>query len=417
MSILALEASIATISGDIERQKQVLEGLERNRSLLQRQLNDLRDPIARLPLEISSEIFLLCLPLRISPAIDLAPTLFLCICHTWADVALSTPALWAALRIEFPRANDFEDVVDKWLQRARAHILRISLVGSIDKDVCAVVWRHSGRLQHLSLNYEFEEIEEMDGELHDLLGRTAPQPMPVLKTLEISGRPDMACSCLQILQLLRLSPNLVHLDLDSMSIVDRDQVVEPHVLQNLRFLNFFGDSDTESVDHALRLITAPRLEKLHVSLSEQTTFNEDLLPFLQRSAAPIQRLEIMWSDGQRLDWRLGELLEIVPAVTHLTVWDWHVEQLFSILAHSPSSLPNLREFRIPWTSRSTSESSWNVLVHAVSARRRILRTVHIAVNGGVTINASQETVASFRGLVEEGMDIRLGRPNVLDVLQ
>ncbi|KAJ7233771.1 hypothetical protein C8J57DRAFT_1019825, partial [Mycena rebaudengoi] len=87
---------LADISANITRQKKVLEDLERSRADTQRQLNCLLDPISRLPVEISPQIFILCLPdssdRRPDPAA--APLLLLRICSVWANIALSTPALW-----------------------------------------------------------------------------------------------------------------------------------------------------------------------------------------------------------------------------------------------------------------------------------------------------------------------------------
>ncbi|KAJ7860494.1 hypothetical protein B0H13DRAFT_1549274, partial [Mycena leptocephala] len=54
------------------------------------------------PLELSSEIFLYCLPPRPKPAAHNVPMLLLKICSTWTSIALSTPALWAAMELVFP---------------------------------------------------------------------------------------------------------------------------------------------------------------------------------------------------------------------------------------------------------------------------------------------------------------------------
>ncbi|KAJ7046940.1 hypothetical protein C8F04DRAFT_938210, partial [Mycena alexandri] len=88
-----------------ERQKEVLNLLnllERGKKAAQRQLNALRDPIARLPLEISSEIFLQCVPSYPQPDVCAAPMLLLNICDAWTNIALSTPAIWAALVFDNP---------------------------------------------------------------------------------------------------------------------------------------------------------------------------------------------------------------------------------------------------------------------------------------------------------------------------
>ncbi|KAJ6564791.1 hypothetical protein B0H19DRAFT_1141987 [Mycena capillaripes] len=66
-------------------------------------LHSLRDPMMRLPVEIVAEIFILCLPDTYPgssdqlPAKSRAPLLLLNICKHWADVAVSTPALWKNL--------------------------------------------------------------------------------------------------------------------------------------------------------------------------------------------------------------------------------------------------------------------------------------------------------------------------------
>ncbi|KAJ7457320.1 hypothetical protein FB451DRAFT_1008992, partial [Mycena latifolia] len=90
------------LSADISRQKEVLKSLERSKSAAQHQLNALRDPVARLPVELSSEIFIQCLPSRPAPNAGDAPLLLLSICKAWTDIALSTPALWTAIHADKP---------------------------------------------------------------------------------------------------------------------------------------------------------------------------------------------------------------------------------------------------------------------------------------------------------------------------
>ncbi|KAJ7016647.1 hypothetical protein C8F04DRAFT_1341554 [Mycena alexandri] len=104
MSAEELQARIDAVSADIEKQKEVLKQLERDKSSLQRQLNNIHDPVARLPLEISSEIFLHCLPFghfhEYQSQVHAAPILLLNVCNTWSDIVLPTPELWAHIRID-----------------------------------------------------------------------------------------------------------------------------------------------------------------------------------------------------------------------------------------------------------------------------------------------------------------------------
>ncbi|KAJ7851546.1 hypothetical protein B0H13DRAFT_1643911, partial [Mycena leptocephala] len=101
-SIQDLRARIEKLLTEIDLQKEVLKKLEHDKSLLQRQLNTALDPVARLPFEISSEIFLQSLPDFVEPGAHHAPMLLLIICNTWTNVVLSTPALWASIHIAFP---------------------------------------------------------------------------------------------------------------------------------------------------------------------------------------------------------------------------------------------------------------------------------------------------------------------------
>ncbi|KAJ7605419.1 hypothetical protein FB45DRAFT_809140, partial [Roridomyces roridus] len=162
MSAQAIEAQIDQISLEIERRTEVfmaeMSKLESSKRLLQRQLNAVRDPIARLPLEISSEIFLLCLPLRPEfpsghprPHAHIAPLLLLNVCHTWTNIALSTPALWASISIGFPHPTGFECLLEGWLRRSGCHPLQISLRGACTSRVTSAILEHSAQLQSLRL--------------------------------------------------------------------------------------------------------------------------------------------------------------------------------------------------------------------------------------------------------------------------
>ncbi|KAJ6516810.1 hypothetical protein C8R47DRAFT_405371 [Mycena vitilis] len=113
-----LQARITTLSTKIDVQKNVLRSLEKEKSLAQRQLNSVLDPVARLPLEISSEIFLQSLPPFPKAGAEHVPMLLLNVCHAWTDIALSKPELWAGIQITFPCTPTFKDGVQTCLNRA-----------------------------------------------------------------------------------------------------------------------------------------------------------------------------------------------------------------------------------------------------------------------------------------------------------
>ncbi|KAJ6510482.1 hypothetical protein C8R45DRAFT_771921, partial [Mycena sanguinolenta] len=83
----------------------------------------------RLPLEISSEIFLQCLPpsSEKTPGALCAPLLLLNICNTWTTIALSTPGLWSAILIDLFWPESLTHLLPTWLQRAGHHPLSITV--------------------------------------------------------------------------------------------------------------------------------------------------------------------------------------------------------------------------------------------------------------------------------------------------
>ncbi|KAJ6516805.1 hypothetical protein C8R47DRAFT_1088395 [Mycena vitilis] len=76
-SVEELRARIAKLSIEVDLQKEVLKNLEKNKSIAQRQLNAFLDPVACLPVEISSDISLQSLPRRSEPSAQKVPMLLL----------------------------------------------------------------------------------------------------------------------------------------------------------------------------------------------------------------------------------------------------------------------------------------------------------------------------------------------------
>jgi hypothetical protein len=129
------------ISVEIVVYKTLLKKLEQDRNLVQRQLNAVLDPISRLPLEISLEIFLLSLaadhitkehpnPLP-RPRADSVLMALMNVSNTWSAIALATPALWTVIRINFPCARGLSRLLPIWFQGARDRPLSIALGGDL----------------------------------------------------------------------------------------------------------------------------------------------------------------------------------------------------------------------------------------------------------------------------------------------
>ncbi|KAJ6510814.1 hypothetical protein C8R45DRAFT_755144, partial [Mycena sanguinolenta] len=134
MSIQELRARVEEFSDQITAQKSqyntLLKKLEQDKSLAQRRLNEAVDPVARLPLELSSQIFTQTLPSRCFPT----PTsrdapLLLTVCNSWTAIALSTPLLWTRIAIELSGTNwsGLPQSLEIWLRGACNRTLSVSI--------------------------------------------------------------------------------------------------------------------------------------------------------------------------------------------------------------------------------------------------------------------------------------------------
>ncbi|KAJ6519126.1 hypothetical protein C8R45DRAFT_851790, partial [Mycena sanguinolenta] len=297
MSTQELRERIAKISSSIAHQETLLKKLRENMSLLQRQLNEAVDPVARLPLEISSEIFLQCLDLFPSPGPSYAPTLLINVCNTWNRIALSIPALWAAIHIELPCTQPWEQALPSWSLRAHNRPLSVSLSGNLcyfTDQISSCVWKHASRLKHLEISDNKEDEDDENEEMYvegyfaiSLFKDTPPTSLPLLETLTIRC-PTIAHRVFlssQIIQLLRRAPNIIECVFDSAELLEFDDWhTKLLVLPNLRRLIFAAYTD----DEVLNQLSLPALETL--TLSMRTVSFDDFLRFLKRSAPPLEEL-------------------------------------------------------------------------------------------------------------------------------
>ncbi|KAJ6477616.1 hypothetical protein C8R45DRAFT_363395, partial [Mycena sanguinolenta] len=212
MSVDELRARIVTLNSEIELQKKLLDKLEKDKKIVQCQLNTALDPVARLPLEISSDIFLQSLPTRPSGEQEV-PAVLLRICHAWTDIALATPRFWTTVCIHFPCGDDFAEVLPIWLQRARNFPLSVSIslrgrFPNWDHRISNIIWRHGGRLKHLEI-VDDDDFAPTD-ETIDLFGGIIPASLPLLETLTIRCQHEQRLyHTSQIFELLRRAPNIV----------------------------------------------------------------------------------------------------------------------------------------------------------------------------------------------------------------
>jgi hypothetical protein len=371
-------------------------------------MNAALDPVARLPLEISSEIFRQSLPRFPKPGDPDVPILQLNICNAWTDIALSTPSLWAAIHIIFPSGlsstQSLKTLVPIWLQRAHNRPLSISLSGAdVDYDVFSIIWSHAQQLKHLEISDMDSYDDDVDRTTIPLWKDTIPGLFPSLETLKTHGVYGAGLSH-HILDLLRLAPNLIECSLELDVTIDFDEIL---VLPKLRRLMFRERGPSPYFDYGiLDHLSLPRLETLFAD-----AILSKLLPFLQRSSPPLRELVL----GNESDLPLlAECLHLVPDLRRFEMWDslcGLVEGFFAALVQSPSLLPQLRTLVFHINENQTvdhiSISFWTVALRALTARRTHLQVFHLEVPIGLasSIIPAVEISAALGELAADGMKI------------
>ncbi|KAF7361502.1 F-box domain-containing protein [Mycena sanguinolenta] len=419
MVVEELRARIMKLDNEIDLQRKLLKKLERERSLAQGQLNAVLDPMARLPLEISSEIFLQSL----APSaceVQHVPIVLLNICNAWTEIAKATAALWTKIAIHFPCGDGLAEVLPIWFQRASNRALSITISlrgpsGGWNHHVSSVLWKHGERLKYLEILHDDDfASRERDGTV-DLLGTTSWLPetsLPSLETLVLrcQHRRRMYFAS-QTFELIRLAPNIIELVFDKIELdfdpdSDLNENLEKLFAPTLRRLIFEDGFEIDyNNDDVLDFLSLPALETL--SLRGYCITGETLLDFIERSGAPLQELALgCYNPHSSVS--LHQCLRVIPSLTRFTISDdvsRVIPDLVSALADYPSLLPHLCNLTIhtwPDGRSDLSDSSWKALVRALSARRMQFRMVNVA------LSPPADFLASLRELVLDGVEIYIG---------
>ncbi|KAJ6466463.1 hypothetical protein C8R45DRAFT_489554 [Mycena sanguinolenta] len=101
--------------------------------MLEHAVQDPISPALRLPVEITSEVFIHCLPTSYTiyrqwntASPREAPMLLLHVCRIWREIAIGTPALWAKMDLPMDNAHS-DEMARVWLKRGKACPLSVRL--------------------------------------------------------------------------------------------------------------------------------------------------------------------------------------------------------------------------------------------------------------------------------------------------
>ncbi|KAJ7137277.1 hypothetical protein C8R46DRAFT_1361877 [Mycena filopes] len=384
--------ALAKIKSQIALYKKYIAALEEQADELEEDLALIVYPVLSLPLEITSTIFVHCLPShgRVKPSSSRAPLLLAQICHDWREIALATCALWRSVYITPPtrvaRHRGTSAVLQTWLSRASARRVSLGLnfeSGLMSSQLSHVVSSFAGQIQRLDLHLSGDQFRKLrllrahfphlqhlalknwaDSELAEFLQQT-----PSIRELRLLDEdhqfPSDLClthltrldifaeiSTTTLLRLLGTSPLLTNF---TFALRESDAYSSsptwPTLFPNLSSLALRSDASV----WALRSLTLPALRELTLAippyfggeLTPEYFAPEDVHNFVLRSSCFIEHLTITFhfdEDGgtdQAERW-----LTLFPSVTVLHVkecpdpedlWDW---------LQSEESMPHLKELTL-----------------------------------------------------------------------
>jgi hypothetical protein len=351
----ALHVRLAEVDSELEKLTEALKTLQRSKSSIQRQLNDLHDPMARMPLEISSEIFTYCLPPEEEYPDLTDPLLFLQICTLWTEIALSTPRLWSNLSVEIPLdvTAEFEGFLNSWILRAQGHQLSLSFTGSTvaDPGIMGIVVAHA------------HHVKELEFESPSYLQIFSPGNIfPRLTTLQVKWGEASYSTPMDvndIIQVLRSAPALTNCTLDLQNVLRRPstpgECIRHESLKSWDIKAFNSDSS-----HILQVLTFPSLQHLGVSLHGGR--DDELISFFTRSRPPLGSLKLHTRD---MSWAIHTVeccLRPISSMTwlQLTGSDAFQNQFITILTETSCDefLPNLTDLTITRGAWGYPEAEW-----------------------------------------------------------
>ncbi|KAK7000409.1 F-box domain-containing protein [Favolaschia claudopus] len=370
-----------------------------------------QDPIARLPLELQSEILIHCASSESAPHPSKPPLSLLSISRQWRAIALATPRLWADLRIQSSRTRKSSSYLEHchaWIQRARDAPLSLALYGDLIVDHAIRDFMHSYKLAHLSL-----EMGSIITHGHDCRQIEIFDPyLPHLKTLSISVYRGMTLGHVSDwMALLAAAPRLVECTMENIVYVEsRYAYISPQPLihTSLRklWLGRPWDGDHRSCRIVptnsavvLDLTTLPALRDLYISQFDISM--NAFISFLVESSPPLESFGMCAPVCAESE--MTGCLRLMPTLTSLTLDRGCYLDVLKMLATVPELLPHLR--RLTVLLSCPDREVCDVVIGLIGGRTlEAFRLVYC----DVEYVADEDVVGALRRFVDGGMEIHFG---------
>ncbi|KAF7346077.1 F-box domain-containing protein [Mycena sanguinolenta] len=320
----------------------------------------LRDPVFTFPFEITSEIFIHCLPTSYTdrewntanPCE--APMLLLHVCRSWRERAIGTPALWAKMELSMDTAHS-HDMAQVCLMRAKSCPLSVklrrwpskaaeedswpilffqTLLGRASTlevlEVLPIPLYYIRRLDQLPDSSDFPSLQKLAvgvrvdvlrGEPMDerpcvrlfanapllrgvtFIGDISPTFFPALPWQQVTKYTGVCVPIDYFLDALRISRNLVEcvwvagmFDLPFVEHLNHSSLKSLSLEKNYCFLDSFSST------YILRFLTLSSLETLRILDCEYNAFSDRrFLAFLTRSSPPLRQFIVKLDTDIDLD--------------------------------------------------------------------------------------------------------------------
>jgi hypothetical protein len=452
---------LGKLESEIAQLKALLDELEHRRApLLKKEINRLFPPILRLPHELSAQIFTAAFPENSRYTWQSATPLVLGkVCSAWRCIAWSTPRLWNTISLRRPQySNVHIELLRQWLERSAQcplyiHITYPGFHNGLTQVKTTPLWQivhlvssFTERWGQLDLDFSdpilFEKFCSISGQ-HDLsilsslsikLGKTMDphhfiKPLrhaPELRSLRLSGAASLKSLILPIhqltrvwlgytplnecLDLLRDNPQLAHCTFDCIERGSNTQNLSHVSTDQLESLDLYL-GDRRAASDLFDYMTIPSLRDLAIHTYVFKFRPSSFISFTERSACVLQRLSL--SSATMSEKEFVDCLRGIPSlveldIQYMTVTSGERAEGTSRALNvdiSGDLLPNLRKLRC--TTQFIYLPGWLDMLLSRWNPLQPSQLQFVALLSSTRDIPDAITLAGFRKLVAEGMDISL----------
>ncbi|KAJ7724873.1 hypothetical protein B0H16DRAFT_1384676 [Mycena metata] len=444
----ALRAEFHHLSLSISRQKLRLDDL-------QTQLDSIVYPVLTLPVEITSKIFVECLPHKREKGVvnpREAPLLLMQVCRAWRNTAISTLALWSTFDVVRPNRPDLTQLALVWFERAAMRPRSVKIEGPLSNaDDFIKIFRQCSREMHsLDFHTSRKDLDSMGSSRFDLESlrtlsiRVGSQPfqqhvdplyifqnahrlrelasdvgpsllhLPWAQLTKFTGELYTPAQCLEAIDSM---PNLTECALAASRTWSDSPIIRHRKLRHLTL--FSPPSDHRSCSATvLGYLTLPALETLKIR--EVGEFTGVLLDkFLRRSLPSLRQLVVCPEEivGNNTEILLSPAFIALP-LTELeigTPFPAFISHFFDNLARTAGFLPQLRALSVrncdgprgPNVGRILSEAAVAITRRRNNTSGPQLQLFHVTGRQRPVSSFTETELLPFIHLKESGMDIHI----------